>query len=93
MLKVHVGLATWFNEKLMFTIAARHAKGPGAYLGVVNLINGDLGQTKFLGYYSGIIRVFQSDSPPYNWNRTWDNSYRPTQRVKQLSDSKEQALA
>ena len=58
MLKVHVGLTTWFNEKLMFTIAARHAEGPGPYLGVVNLINGDLGQTKFPGYYNGVIRVF-----------------------------------
>ena len=58
MLKVHVGLATWFSEKLMFTIATGHGEGPGACLGVVNLINGDLGQTKFPGYYNGIIRAF-----------------------------------
>ena len=43
--KIYVSGTAWLNKELMPTISARHSKGPGSSLGVVDLKDGDLGKT------------------------------------------------
>lgn len=57
MLEVHVRLAGRLDIEFVSTIATRNDQSPGSLFRVVDLIDGDLGQTEFSRRYYDVIRI------------------------------------